>query len=107
MGYLDKALEAIQQQGERVINHDLLDSTMLEIGRHYKPGLIRWIREHPDRWRELLQVESTINQTALSGDEGGLTAALAAYRAFFKEMITLFEEAEGLPLFGGRKGDDA
>ena len=33
MGYLDKALETVQQQGGRVINHDLLDDTLVEIGK--------------------------------------------------------------------------
>ena len=85
-----------------------IDMTLGEIGATYKPGLLRWIRiEHRPQWREMVGVEDTINRAALTGNKEGLTAALAAYRAFFKEMITLFEEAEGLPLFGGRKGDDA
>jgi len=82
-----KALKAIQEQRGWIVNHDLLDVTLQEIGRQYKPGLIRWIREHPDRWRQLITLESRINETALSkDDEIVLKDALSDYREFFEEM---------------------
>jgi hypothetical protein len=87
MGYLDKALETMQKQGDGTINTNLIESTLMEIGKEYKPGLIRWIRECPDLWRQLIALESRINETALSkDDETILKDALSDYREFFEEM---------------------
>jgi len=85
-----KAVGMMKAQGLiRVVNHDLIDRTLREIGREYKPGLIQWLKSQPDRWSRLLQVENRINRAALTGNKEGLTAALADYRAFFKEMVNL------------------
>jgi len=97
-----KALENIQAQGGRVINFDLIESTLKEIGREYRPGLIRWIGEEPGRWVKLLDLEDQINRAALSKDEVMLKDALARYRAFFQEMVEVDGKGETLPLFGGR-----
>ncbi len=97
-----KALEAIQKRGGRIVNHDLLDATLLEINRAYQPGFLMWLKSQPDRWAILPSLEGGINQAALAKDEAGLTAALSAYRSFFKEMVTAYQEAKDLPLFGGR-----
>jgi hypothetical protein len=85
MGYLDKALEAIQKQGGG-IDFDLIETTLKEIGKDYRPGLIRWIREEPDQWTRLLALEDGINRAALSEDEIILRDALSEYRGFFEEM---------------------
>jgi hypothetical protein len=103
MGYLDKALETMQQQGGRVINHDLLDATLREIGETYRPGLISWIKEDRSRWRRLLTLEDRINQAALSKDDPGLKTVLSAYKDFITEMLKAFEMANSLPLFGRRE----
>ena len=90
-----KAVGMMKAQGLiRVVNHDLLDATLMEIDREYRSGLIRWLKEQPDRWRELLQLEATINQTCLSGDEVRLRVTLAAYKTFFEEMVLLYEKAD-------------
>jgi hypothetical protein len=102
MGYLDKALEAIQKQGGRVVNHDLLDATLREIGREYKPGLIRWIRHDSGQWSKFLALEDDINRTTLSGDEDELREALAAYQTFFQGLLKAYVHSNTLPLFAGR-----
>jgi len=100
MGYLDKALETMQQQRGRIVNHDLLDATLREIGKEYRPGLIRWIRHDSGQWSKFLALEGAINQTTLAGDDPGLKAALRAYKDFFREMLEQYEMSSTLPLFG-------
>jgi len=88
MGYLDKALKTMQKQGGGMINTNLIESTLMEIGKEYKPGLIRWIRERPDLWRQLIALESRINETALSkDDEITLRDALSDYREFLARQF--------------------
>jgi hypothetical protein len=94
-----KALEAMDHRGK--IDHDLIDSTLQEIGETYRPGLIGWLKKSPSRWERLLGIEGDINRMASAGDKQVLTAALSAYRSFFKEMVTAYQEAKDLPLFGG------
>jgi len=103
MGYLDKALGAMRQQRIRVIDHNLIDRTLREIGETYRPGLLGWLKEDRSRWRRLLSLEDNINRAALTADEIGLRAGLEAYKIFFREVISLYERAEALPLFGGRR----
>ena len=104
MGYLDKALEMMQKQGSGMINTDLIGSTLMEIGKGYKPGLSRWIRERPDRWDQLLTLEDRINEVALTKeDEIILKDALSDYKDFFEEMTDLYVTGEMLPLFEDRK----
>jgi hypothetical protein len=83
----------------------LINDTLIEIGKSYQPGLLMWLKSQPGGWARLLQVEDWINRAALTGNKEGLTAALQSYKVFFREMVRLFEEAEGLPLFGGMKED--
>lgn len=103
MGYLDKAkaLEAIQNQGGKVVNFDLIESTLGEIGKKYRSGLIRWIREEPGRWNRLLQMEGKINQAVLSKDEVMLKDVLSEYRDYFSGMVEVYGKSGTLPLFGG------
>ena len=82
-----KALEAIRAHGGRVINHDLIERTLLEIGREYKPGLLAWIRTDQNRWGRLLDLEDRINRATKSEDEGALTRALGEYRDFLSGML--------------------
>jgi hypothetical protein len=88
MGYLDKALSTMQQQGGRVVDHDLLDATLQEIGETYRSGFIGWLKEDRSRWRRLLTLEDQINQAAPAKDERGMTAALEAYGRFFSEALS-------------------
>ena len=73
-----------------MIDHDLIERTLQEIGMEYKPGLISWIKEDRDRWAMMLDLEDRINKATLAGDEGILTKALEEYREFFREMISQF-----------------
>lgn len=86
-----KALEAIRKQGGRVIDHARIEATLREIGKEYRPGLIRWIKEQPDQWGRLLTLEDQINKAALVRDEIMLTGALSEYRDFFTEMVNWYE----------------
>ncbi len=94
-----KALENIQRQGGRGVNVALIETTLLEIGKEYRPGLIRWIREKPDRWTQVLALEDRINRAALAGDDAVLEGVLSEYRAFFSEMVEVYGRAHTLPLF--------
>jgi hypothetical protein len=93
-----KALKMIQEQGGRVVNMDLIERILQEIGKAYRPGLIGWLKEDRGRWRRLLALEDRINQAALAKDEEELTAALFKYQAFIREM-TEGLRGDVLPLF--------
>jgi hypothetical protein len=97
-----KALEMIKARGGRVVDIDLIKKTLQEIGKEYKPGLLAWIRTEyrHSRWKEMLSLEDEINRTTLAGDETGLKAALSTYKAFFQEVLEIYEKAEELPLYG-------
>lgn len=97
-----KALKVIREQGGRVVNMDLIESTLKEMGKEYRPGLLGWIREDRERWRRLLTLEDRINQAALAKDEEGLKDALSEYRTFFEEMLKFYSRDYDLPLFEGR-----
>jgi hypothetical protein len=103
MGYLDKALETMQHQGDRVIDHNLIDTTLKEIGETYRPGLLAWLKEDRGRWHHLLAIEERINDRALVQDEGGLRCALDDYREFFQQMTALYAQGDALPLFERRE----
>ncbi len=94
-----KAIEAIEKQGGRVVDPDRIETTLREIGKEYRPGLIRWIREKPDRWTRLLALEDRINRAALAGDHAVLEGVLSEYRAFFSEMVEVYGKVHTLPLF--------
>lgn len=85
-----KALEAIQKRGGKVVSTDLIETTLREIGKGYRPGLIGWIKGNPDRWNRLLLLEDRINQATLSKDDPGLKTALSAYKDFIMEMLKSF-----------------
>ena len=90
-----KALEMIQKQGGKVIDMDLIERTLREIGAEYRPGLLAWLKSQPDRWNRLLDLEDRINQGALKKDEVGLTRALTEYKSFFLRMGEDFEAPQG------------
>lgn len=88
-----KATELIRAQGDKVIDLELIERTLREIGTEYKPGLIRWIRGQTDQWRLLLKLEASIHQAALDKDEEGLTVALTHYKKFFQDAIPAYQKA--------------
>jgi hypothetical protein len=94
-----KALEMIQAQGGRVHDMDVIERTLQEIGKQYRPGLIRWIRHDSGRWPEFLELEGSINAAALANDKKELAGALSAYRSFFSEVMEGYEKEKALPLF--------
>lgn len=104
-----KALKALQEQGGRNIDTDLIKKTIQEIDKEYKPGLLAWIRTEyrHSRWEEMFRLEDAVNKAALAGDETGLRAALAAYKTFFKEMADAYSKGETLRLFGTDKKEEA
>ena len=82
--------------------NSLIDTALEEIEKTYEPGLLPWLKKHPDRWARLLELEDAINKAALAGNEQALTAALAEYQAFFEEVVKAYEYKGTLPLFEGR-----
>jgi hypothetical protein len=89
-----KALEAIREQGGRVIDHVLIERTLKEIGKEYRPGLIRWLKKQPDQWERLLTLEGEINKMALCGDLDGLREALSNYQGLIVAMVKEFNAQE-------------
>jgi hypothetical protein len=99
---LFRKVKGEEEQGGRVIDHSVIERTLLEIGKEYRPGLITWIKENRDLWARLLAIEARINQAAFAGNQGQLTRALEEYREFFTEMIPRYEgKGHTLNLFGG------
>jgi hypothetical protein len=80
----------------------LIDDTVIEIGKWYRPGLLMWLKRQPDQWTRLLTLESEINRASLQEDQDILLAALTEYKGFFREMMEVYRKSETLPLFGGR-----
>jgi hypothetical protein len=88
MGYLDKALEAIQKQGCEVVSFDLIESTLKEINQSYRPGLVEWVKvNRSEAWAEIQQTEEVVNNSTHSGDNFGLRQALNRYRELWCQMI--------------------
>ena len=95
MSYLDKAkaLEAIQKQGGKVVNFDLIKSTLKEINQSYSPGLVEWVKTNrPDTWTEIRRTEEAINRAALSGDRATLEDALFRYQNLFSKKVRSDEQ---------------
>lgn len=91
-----KALEAIQNQGEEVVNFDLIESTLKEINQSYTPGLVEWVKvNRPDTWTEIRRTEERINQAALKGDIENLKDALLDYKELILGAVKIFETPEG------------
>ena len=80
----------------------LIDNALQEIAKEYKVGLLVWLKRDPDRWRQLIALESRINEVALVQDEVVLRNALSDYREFFVEMVELYVKGDTLPLFEDR-----
>jgi len=97
MGYLDKALETMQQQGWKVVNTDLIKSTLLEIGKEYRSGLVGWIKTNrPEDWAGILTLEEEINQAALSGNMESLKQNLSNYKELILGAVEIFETASSI-----------
>lgn len=80
--------------------NSLIDSTIREINKEYKPGLLPWIKSSgPENWARMLSLGGRINQDALSKDEVMLKDALSDYRGFFSGMMKVYGKGETLPLF--------
>jgi hypothetical protein len=82
MDYLDIALKARARMGVQDNPHDLIDRTLQEINKEWKPGALEWINvDRPDGWGKMLIIlERTINEMALGGNLDGLRGALNSYR---------------------------
>jgi hypothetical protein len=80
-----------------------IDDTLTKINETYRRCLLMWLKRHPSRWRQLLALESRINETALSKQDGiTLKNALEDYKEFFEEMCALYVKGDPLPLGAGR-----
>jgi hypothetical protein len=96
MGYLDKALEMMQKQGSGTINTNLIETTLREIGKEYRPGALEWIRiNRPEEWARMLTLEEGINQAALSRDMENLKQSLSNYQELILGVVEVFETPRG------------
>jgi hypothetical protein len=62
---------------------ELLKRTLEELGKRYPPGMYAYLHHHhPEAYQELLNLESTISQTYLTGTIGKLKEVLRLYWRF-------------------------
>jgi hypothetical protein len=74
----------------------LIDTTLREINKEYKPGLLLWIKKsRPEEWARMLLLEEGINQAALSGDGTGLKQTLSNYKELLLGIVEIFEIPKG------------
>jgi len=83
-----KALENARRMGAKVVDVELLENTLHEIGEVYRPGLIRQFKDNPTHWEEFLSLEAKVNEAAISGDREVLREALGEYKGFIVSMIS-------------------
>ena len=76
-----KALKMLRVQGGRVIDTNLVERTLREIGKEYRPGLLSWIRTtyRHTKWREMIALEDQINAATLAGNQLRLEQGLAEH----------------------------
>ena len=76
--------------------NSLIDTTLREIGREYKPGLLMWIKKsRPEEWARMLTLEQGINQAALRGDMESLKQGLSNYKELILGAVEVFETPRG------------
>jgi len=90
-----KAADMIRAQGGQVIDLELIEKTLREIGMEYKPGLLQFIKGQEGQWARLLELEDGINKAALDQDEERLRTAVNKYKAFFLRMGEDFVSPQG------------
>jgi len=84
----------IRAQGGKVIDLELIEKTLQEIGMEYKPGLLQFIKGQ-GQWARLLELEDGINKAALDQDEERLRTAVNKHKAFFLRMGENFVSPQG------------
>jgi len=91
MDYLDIALKARARMGIQDSPHDLIDRTLQEINRGWKPGTLEWMKANrPGEWDKMLTLECTINEMGLGDNQEGLRGVLDEYRGLILAMVTEF-----------------
>ena len=94
-------LEALKTHKAEILKDPcfLIEQTLQEIGKDYRPGLVRWMRRESGQWSRFLTLEDEINAATFVADEQRLKDALSRYQGFFDEMLNVFEKGEAFPLF--------
>lgn len=81
----------------------LIDQTVEEINRGYKPGTLEWMKANrPDEWGEILTLEQRVNEMAFRDDLDDLRGALNSYRELIFSMLKRFKtqkEKKGQEIF--------
>jgi len=88
MSYLDIARQVKEEDGIEKNPHTLIDQTIRDINKEWKPEALEWIKvNRPDEWGKILAIENEINRMALAGDIDGLRKALEAYKKLFSGVV--------------------
>jgi len=99
MGYLARALRLITETHKEDIPINscfLIDQTLQEINREWKPGTLEWMRRRrPDDWARLIELERQINGEALQKNKEELTKRLTEYKTLIGEMVKAFKTPTG------------
>ena len=67
--------------------HVLLDLTLKEMQKSYKPGTISRIKgQHKEVWAKLISLEAKINHAVLAGEQKVMERALNQYRKLIKSV---------------------
>ena len=69
----------------------LIDETLKRINQEYQPGTLAWMKANrPNDWGSMLNLERSINKTALEGNFKSLREALDEYQGLILAMVREF-----------------
>ena len=92
MDYLDIALKAKARREVQDNHQGLIDHTLREINKAYKPGTLEWVKvNRPQEWNEMIVLEKKINEKALKEDVEALKEALSEYKELILSRVKTFK----------------
>jgi len=64
----------------------MIDETLRDITETYRPKFLDWVSHNENKWKELLRIETEINEAVVAANTGALKKALKEYRIFFERL---------------------
>ena len=78
-------------------NHNSTEEILRDIFKLCNRGMRTWLKQYPDRWATLLELESKLDHVVFETE--GANKVLATYRTFLEEMTQIYESGEQMKLF--------
>ena len=78
-------------------SHNSIEDTLRDIFELCNRGMRTWLKQSPDRWATLLELESKLDHVVFETE--GIKRILATYRSFLEEMTSVYESGEQTNLF--------